>query len=190
MRAPVLTLALVAAGCSFLHPKPDRTRYLVLTAQAKRTDGPRFTGTVGLDQLTLPEYLQRPELVSRLQSNELHVADEDRWAEPLHDGVTRTLRADLATRLGLARVLAPPWETAAPPDVTLDVDVRRFERVASGAVELEAAWSVHAGGQTNAHTSRLREPAAHADAQATAAALSRVLDAFAAELSVAVRAAR
>src|SRR5439155_1308145 len=77
-------------------------------------------------------------------------SDEARWGEPLRDGVERTLRGDLAARLGDERVLRAPSEGARPSDLVVDVEVRRFEAVApSGAppsVELEATWTVREAG--------------------------------------------
>jgi len=185
-----LALALLpAAACSFLKARADPTRYYVLTSQEKSPPvaGPPIT--VGLDHVELPEYLIRPELVTRSASNQLTIAEYDRWGEPLKDSFVRTVRQDLASELGV-RVVVAPFDPADRPTFSVDLEVRRFERVGDEAALLEGHWTIRAATNTAlvaTHDSRIRVPLPGRDAAATVAALSSAVDALAREIAVEVR---
>jgi uncharacterized protein len=190
LRTPWWLLTLLGA-CSFLKPHADPTKYYVLTAAPLEAPAQATPLSVGVDRITLPEYLQRPELVARRGSNELQVSEYDRWGEPLKDGFARALRQDLALRLAKDQVMQAPWEAARAPDVVVDVDVRRFERVDDAAAELHAGWSLRNGRDGTVAMRRdasLRQPLRGKDGQATAAALSEAVAALSAEIAEAARA--
>ena len=61
-------------------------------AATAATQGP----VIGVGPITLPKYLDRPQIVTRAGSNQLALAEFDRWAEPLQDNVARVLAENLA----------------------------------------------------------------------------------------------
>src|SRR5215472_9833670 len=93
----------LASGCSVLEPQKDHTRYFVLTptssdnaiAPARTTRTSRDL-LVGLGPITLPRYLERPEVITRLSNTEFSVSANDRWGEPLEANVSRVLEQDLS----------------------------------------------------------------------------------------------
>jgi uncharacterized lipoprotein YmbA len=196
MRAPMpltcLALALaLATACSFLKVRSDPTRYFVLSSQPGKPPRAAPPITVGVNHVELPEYLIRPELVTRSASNQLTIAEYDRWGEPLKDSFARTFRQDLGNELGAGHVVAAPFDPADRPAFSVDLEVRRFERVGDEGALLEATWTVRDG--TSAATlatrhSRVRTPLSSADASATVAALSSTVATLAAEVAAAVRA--
>ncbi|HWE29978.1 MAG TPA: PqiC family protein [Polyangia bacterium] len=176
----------LCAGCSFLKPSVDPTTYFVLTATATSAPGHAVQRVVGLEAVRLPEYLDRPQLVTRIAPNQLRISDIERWAEPLGDGLTSTLRHDLAAALGDANVLVQPGATHVDADVT--VDVVRCERVGADAVELVARWKLRDGNGNvqlvkDAH---VRLTTARADAQSAVAALSQAVATLAGEIATAI----
>jgi hypothetical protein len=193
MRAQVLCLALVAslsAACSFLKPHADPTQYFVLTSEERKPAAVPAQKLLGVDRIELPEYLLRSELVTRSESNQLKIAEYDHWGEPLKDGFLRTLRSDLENQLGAGHVLAPPFDPAHRPALTVDVEVRRFERVLPEGVVLEGMWILRdtSGAALITQEVRLRQPVARDDTSTTVAALSTALGALAGEIADAVRA--
>jgi uncharacterized lipoprotein YmbA len=176
-------LAAVAfAGCSILTAKPDRTRFYVLDVTSPSTYRvpPAATPLIGLGPITLPSYLDRPELVTRMGGNELKVSQTGRWAEPLDRGFARALREKLESRLGPDAVVPFPWELAKAPPLAIAIDVQRFEQVGEAA-ELWARFSVREVATAHivfAGEERLREPLADATPEAAVASLSRALAAF------------
>jgi uncharacterized lipoprotein YmbA len=142
-----LAVAAAAGACSLLEPREDPTRLFVLTsigetaasaapaADAAPADAAK--GWIGLGPVTVPSYLERPEIVRRASEHELAPARSDRWAEPLDRAVLRVLAQDLAQVTG-RRVVAYPWKTTLVPACVVAVDVTRFEAVEGKRVELVA----------------------------------------------------
>jgi uncharacterized lipoprotein YmbA len=142
----VLAGALAAASCASVLPKSAESQFFVLSAVERAAPAvPADHPFVLLGPVTLPQYLDRRELVTRMASNQLRIEDLELWAEPLRDSVPRTLEHDLDTVLGEGRVQRLPWTAAAPPERVVSVDVRRFEKTANHTVELAATWTIADG---------------------------------------------
>jgi uncharacterized lipoprotein YmbA len=189
--AKAILALMVAAGpaCSFLKPHSDPARYYVLTAQVRGAPA-EAERSIGLARVSLPEYLNRADLVTRTTANALAVSEFEMWAEPLRDGFRRTLSADLGGLMGADRVIGSPWDSAHPPDLAVDVEVRRFERVGNAGVELEAVFKVtpKSGAPVAIHQSTLRRPVAAPGTDAMVAAMSQTVADLAAQIAAAARA--
>ncbi len=126
------------AGCARTPP----AQYYLLRAPeattAGRADGPR----IGLGPVRLPEYLDRPQIVSWASATRLELSNSHRWAEPLQQSVARALLAQLAQALPDAQLVPFPWRGAQSPPRQVAVDVQRFERAADGTLHLDARWTV------------------------------------------------
>jgi uncharacterized lipoprotein YmbA len=177
------------SGCSILQPRTDPTRYYVLTAVSSKTEAPPATRSIGIERISLPDYLARPELVRRTAENELKIADYEHWGEPLKDGFGRTLHEDLALLLGTDRVYDSPFDPS-QVDFILDVDVIRFERVGENAADLDVRYALREGRSGNTIASRethKHQPFSDHDTQQAVSALSKLIAAFAEEVAKAVR---
>jgi uncharacterized lipoprotein YmbA len=135
----------MAAGCSILSPRPDPTKFYVLTATS--TGGAAATShlVIGLGPVKLPAYLEHAEVITRVAPNRLDLSSTDRWAEPLDDNFRRVLAADLTTLIGTDRVLPFPWDLSTKVDYKIEVNVERFERDSSGGAQLTASWIIRDG---------------------------------------------
>jgi uncharacterized lipoprotein YmbA len=131
--------------------------------------------TIGLGPITIPSYLDRLEVVTRLSDTEFAISDTDRWGEALDSNVRRVLAQDLSSELPNAEFVPFPWPRKTQVDYKVAVAFSRLEKSASGQVEVEAAWTIRRGldnglihrGTTNADAS------AGADQRSASAALSR-----------------
>lgn len=145
----MLSIAL-AAGCSFLSPRPDPTRFYVLTAIAGADSTTSAHGdashlAIGLGPVKLPDYLTHSEVVTRAAHNRLELSATDRWAEPLDESFRRVLARNLATLLGTDQVMPFPWDPSVALDYKIEVTVEHFERDGSGGTQLAASWLVRDG---------------------------------------------
>ncbi len=181
-------LAAATAACASLDPRPDRSRYFSLPTEppAAPSDAPAVS--LGLGPVTLPPYVDRPELATRVGPAEIAYAADSRWAAPLGELVRHALEEDLRARLPARDVVRWPWPLGNPPDVAVSVDVLRFEADAAGGATLEARWVVTAPGQAPATGRTLvQEPGPRGDAAASALSLSRALGALASEIAATAR---
>lgn len=178
---------LVLAGCAGSEP----VRYYVLSAASEAAPaGPGGAATrdiaVGVGPVELPEYLDRPQIVTRTSRNALNMADFDLWAESLKDNTVRVLAENLATLLPSQRVSIYPWKRATPIDYQVAVQVTRFDRLENGESVLAARWRVLDGGgrELLSRTSSYRETSAGPDYAATVAAMNQNLEAFSRDVAL------
>ncbi|MGH7880635.1 MAG: PqiC family protein, partial [Candidatus Binataceae bacterium] len=111
----LLFLSCVAiAGCSPLAPKPDYSKFFVLTPIA---DAPGPTSPIaqagglalGIGPIDFPDYLKRLEVVKRQSPNQLDISPVDRWGEPLDKNFERILCENLAQLLNTDHIEKYPW---------------------------------------------------------------------------------
>jgi hypothetical protein len=190
MRHRTAAVALLGLLPACLGPRTETSRYYTLP-----TDRPTSVATaapaasLGLGPVTLPPYLSRPEIATRLGPEQIAYASSDRWAAPLDELVARALAEELRSGLPAGEVVRWPWPLGAPPDVSASVDLLRFEADAAGGATLEARWTVTLRGRAPVTgVTRVRERGAPGDAVGSVAVLGRALGILARDIEAAARA--
>ena len=142
-RPLVLLLALFVAGCA---GSPPINLYTLSAAPAPAADtrSPQSPAVVALGPVTLPDYIDRPQIVTRKSAYQLELAAYDHWAAPLYDMLPRVLVEDVASRLPADRVVSFPQVNDASFDYRIAVDVSRFDVDATGEATLAARWQLYA----------------------------------------------
>jgi len=135
-----LGAVLLLAACSMTEP----SRLYTLSAIPDRGTETYAAETpaIGVGPVSLPLYLDRPQIVQRSGPNRLEVAEFDRWAEPLNDTVPRVIAENLSRILQSDRVYVIPRRRPLPIDMTLEVDISQFEPLADGTAALTARWLI------------------------------------------------
>jgi len=137
-------LILALTGCITPAPGPRSQFYQLQPVAAgepvsEMSDGP----VVRIGPVQVSEYLNRPQLVTRVGDHQVAYDELHRWAEPLQDNILWILTKNLTERIPEARIM--PF-TALPTVLgsTLSVPVRisRLEQRGDGTVLLQAAWIV------------------------------------------------
>lgn len=196
LSAVCIAVAMLAGGCLF-SPRPDRSKYFVLSPEAAHGAAlvPSSTGAanqliVGLGPIKLPEYLDRPEVVTRVAPNRLELSPTDRWAEPLSSDFRQVIAQDLSAGLGTQMIIFYPWYRTTRIDYQVTLDVYRFERDSHGTVTLVAHWQVFdgSGAIRYATDSTITETAG--SGEPGAAALSRAVGSLAAQISSSIESLR
>ena len=98
--------------------------------------------SVVVSQVELPDYLDRPQIVTRQGTNGLQLAEFHRWGGSLGNDITTVLVENLSGLLGSERVAAFPSLEKEVPDFRVAVRVLRLDCVPGDRVELEAQWVV------------------------------------------------
>ena len=183
-------LVTVLALCGGCLGRSDPPRFYVLTAlegsaAADSSPGP----ALGVGPVTLPRYLERTGIVTR-RGLELDVADYDRWAEPLTDGVSRVIAANLSTLLGTKRVVVFPWPNGTPIQYQVVIDVVHLDGRLGGEVVLETRWRVLGPEKTERvhRASIVAEPIGQPGYPGLVAAMARTLARFSRGISDTVKA--
>lgn len=111
-------LSIVLAGCGSTPPN----NYYLLSAQGTHQPEKQFP-SLGIGPIEIPEYLNRNGLVYNRDGNQLHIANYERWAEPLSNGVERVLGLNLSSILDTEDVQSFPWSNSKPPDYGVQVTI-------------------------------------------------------------------
>ncbi len=139
LRGLLATVAM--AGCSSSSP-----RLYVLTPMPSNGNRNRNNRrSIGVQPVVLPEYLDRSEIVTYANANELAANRDDRWAERLPTNVTRVLAENLSILLATDRAYVMPSRSGERPDYEVSVEFDRFERSVSRESVLDAQWTIHDG---------------------------------------------
>jgi uncharacterized protein len=187
------TLLVTLSGCA---SSPTPRFYLLHSLGAPTAGAPAATETarglaIGIGPVKLPDYVDRPQIVTRPGSNELKLAEFDRWAEPLAQNVARILAENLATLLATDRVAIFPWTRATPVDYRIAVEVTQFDGTLGGKALLNARWTISSSDgkkELTVRKSTVSEQCDGSDFAALVAAQSRAVAALSREIAAAVRA--
>ena len=198
--------ALAATGCA--QQSQPSSFYLLSyepgSSRAAQTDaGPTTTDrrglALGVGPIELPQYLDRPQVVTRDGTNEMVIDEFSRWGGRLSENFTTVLAEALSAELASDRVSIYPWNLSAPIEYQVTVRVTAFEADAAGASILDARWSVVDVRKQEVMVmarSRYRQPAQPGavseeggiDYETVAAAMSRDVVDFAREIADRIKA--
>jgi len=191
---PLLALALLSGGCSLGRQSPP-TRLYVLTALPETDESQRGAGTAGValavGPVRLPEYVDRPQIVTGDSGNELQQAAFAQWAEPLATNFTRVLANNLSVLLETDRVAVFPWRGSVPIDYQVVVEVTQFLGALNGSVSLIALWRVLGKDGREVlvtRQSKFTEATGSQEYRALAAAMSRTVTSLSREIATAITA--
>ena len=135
-RLAALALAAVLAACS----SPNPVLYTVAPAQGPvRAGAPKV---IAIQQIALPRYLERSQIVRSSENYRLDVMSNDWWGEPLGAMLSRVLIEELSQRLPQSTVFSESGALTASPDATIELNMQRLDEDASGNLVLQAQASV------------------------------------------------
>jgi len=145
-----------------------------------------------LGPVTLPAYLDRPDIVTRAGANQMRLGDFSQWAEPLEPLLTRIMAEDFYALTGAKDVIPIPQRGDLPLDRVVEVDFARFDADEAGAVKLDARWRVYRGDNetlvASGRSQVAEQGAAVPDYDAIVAAMSRAVGQLSAEIATGIAA--
>ena len=122
--------------------------------------GCRSPASINVAPVEIPDYLDRPQIVTRDGRNGVVLAEFDRWAGSLGENISAVLAEDLALLLGTDRVVVNPGAPFEKADYSVVTRVLRLDCLPGDHVLLKAQWTVFSGpGRKNAatHVSNITE---------------------------------
>ena len=182
-------VAVLSTGCVLKHSTHARLYVLRAVAPpgAGAGEGPR--AVLGVERVSVPAWMDRPELTSRTGRGEVVPDPLARWGEPITRGIQRVLTENLAALLPERHLTAAPYGVRQAVDHRLDVQVTECGRQADGTVLLEARWAILSpGGAVLVQRRSSQRAGPVSAAEATVDAMSQALGALGGEIAAAVRA--
>jgi uncharacterized protein len=182
-----LALAVCLSACG---GKSASSKFYVLSSLPQPALSAAEGTVIGVFPVTTPDYLDRPQIVTRVSENEIHLDEFSRWAEPLKDSFTRALVQNLSTLLNTAKVVRTTGSTGVSMALQVGVDVVQFDGTLGGDVVLIVKWGLfEAEGKKLllGKRSSFKEPTGGATYEALVAAESRAVAALSREIAEAIK---
>jgi len=184
-----LLALLLLCGCA-----SKASNYYVLHSLQSEAPGVKMARaesdlTIGVGPIKIPEYLDRPQMVTRSTPNSLQFAEFDKWAEPLEKNLTRVLAENLSILLSTDRVVVFPWAGSTHVLYQVTVDVSQMEYTPDGKALLIADWSVFGNNGEKLleiKRSRIVEPVQSTGFEAIASAQSRAVEDMSREIAACI----
>lgn len=114
----LIAIFMILAGC-----RSKNSSFYVLSpiqAPLAKTCGM----VIGLGPVTIPRYLDQPQIVTRLSPNQVALNEFERWAEPLNTNITSVLANNLKAQLH-TQILLYPWQ--GKTNYEIKVTITRFD---------------------------------------------------------------
>ncbi len=191
---PTFTLPLFALLLAACVPAQRPIEYYGLAAlpAAPAEDARTAKLRIQVREVSLPQYLDRSQIVVRVGANRFQVSDSHTWLEQLPAAVARVLAENIGSRLGTPAVYTPSQRVPYEPDYLVEVDIFRLDPLRAGAVELDARWHLFrgTGRVVDSRRQRLRIAVASEGYEGYVAAMSTALARLADDIADAIRARR
>jgi len=138
-------LLMISVGCITGTTAPSR--FYVLSAMPSSGDQTQVFSkerciSIGIGPVEVAQYLDRPQIVTRLSPNELRLGEFDKWAEPLKDNVTRVLAENLSALLCTDPISVFPWRGSTLVDYRVEVELLLLDGNLDENAMLVARWVI------------------------------------------------
>ena len=137
----IVTCIMMTYGCA----RTPQSRFYILQPSAVEQAQPLVSVKdmiVGVGPVELPEHLERPQIVTRVSSSELHLSEFNRWAEPLEENFPKVLAENISQLLSTDQVLVYPWIGNLEVKRQVRVNVLQFDSKPGGEVLLKVLWGL------------------------------------------------
>ena len=195
-RGLLVILAIVAifiGGCT----RSQNPRFYTLTPMqpdevTSKRGSPAQNAVIGIGPVTMADYLDQSDLVTRTSDNQLLKADYDRWAGSFKDDFINILAEDIGFLVPSERIYLYPWRGSVTIGYQVALEVIRCDGRLGEAAFLVARWRVFGGPEKvllKMSRSSIREPVTGPDYAALVAAQSRAVAKLSQEIAAAIKAA-
>ncbi len=136
----IILLSGIMCGC--IGGTSQKSIYYVFSTSQNLETAPSLIADrgLGVGPIKIPEFLNRPQIVTRQGENLLIINEFHRWGDSLEAQITSALVENLSTLLNTPNISVYPWERPFFPEYQLYVDFRRFDGKTADSVTLDAVW--------------------------------------------------
>ncbi len=142
-------LLLLCSSCVQLGSDSQPLRYYLLQPNAKAQQLSRHADIdVTLQTIHVPAYLDRLQLTTYNQQQQVIIASLDRWAEPLDENLNRVLKENLSRHLQGGRITSQKKHEAAAENLKLQLTINSFDGILGGHVSVDIRWMIARNGMS------------------------------------------
>jgi uncharacterized lipoprotein YmbA len=141
----VVCLALALNGCISVPNSPTPRFYMLRTVdenQVSRKINIASDVLIGIGPVKIPEYQNRPQIVTQSKEKMLKFAQFDRWGESLDLGVARLIGEDLTVMLPGVKFVLYPWNSTIAVKYQVVVEIVQLDSELDEDLFLVAQWLI------------------------------------------------
>lgn len=131
-------LALLSCGRS-----KESDFYILNPLPPQQQKAANYAIQIGLDEINLPHYTEKPQLMIHYSPYQVQLEEYHRWAESLDKNIGRVIEANLSTLLPGAVIESYPWNVKLKPNYHLQIDIFQFEIDYKGDSVLRAEYVIY-----------------------------------------------
>ena len=135
---PAIVATLLLGACT----SAPKANFYMLNGSGPVAAAAQSPLVLAIGPIDLPQYLDRPHIVTRLSGNRLGVDEFNRWGGALEEDIVRVLAQRIGDRLGTRRIYSYPSRVVADTDYRIALDIRAFDGALGGQVSLDVSWSM------------------------------------------------
>jgi uncharacterized lipoprotein YmbA len=135
--------SLILAGCIGGRSAP--TQFYMLSPMPPTVATPATVNAsirIGLDPVEVPDYLDRPHMVTHLDRAEYQLDEFNQWLEPLSGNLTRVITENLSEMLQAEGIDILSTEHTVKTDYVVAVQILRLDGKRGQDMVLVARWSL------------------------------------------------
>lgn len=186
----VLSLSLISLSLLFSACGSSPNARLYVLNSLDRTDSATILESqsiaVKIGPISIPDTLDKSQIVTRLGTNELLADEFNRWSGDYQSDIQRILGENISILLPTNQVILNQELTLMPVDFQVLVNVREFDGSLGGVVTLNADWAIASsdkGKTVMAKKTILQENTNGPDYQSYVAAQSQLLAKLSGEIA-------
>jgi uncharacterized lipoprotein YmbA len=191
MRAERLSL-LVAIVCLAACGTPPQERFFTLSSDVAPRAAPAAGKPISIvvGPVTVPDAVDRPQLVLRNGANRVDIVEQARWAAPLKNEIPRVVAEELAALIEGATTATYVQRASGEADYRVMIDVQRFDTTPGVGAAVQGLWSVRPRNGAAVTGRSAATESAGSDYESLVAAHSRALAKVSGDIAAAIEATR
>lgn len=135
----ICCLFLLLTACVSNKPSNFYTLTAIQDETVKIKDSRKLS--IGIDYVSVPGYVTRPQIVTIHGENELNLSEFNRWAEPVSNSIQRVIASDMSQLLKNS-IVRPAKANISSFNYIVYVEVNKFDGKFNENVVLDAWWTV------------------------------------------------
>jgi len=145
MKIPAVISIFLLCGCVSVPNSPNPRFYMLKSidnSQLLNKSDAVSNVIIEVGPVRIPEYLDRPQIVTQDKNRMVNFAQFDRWGEPLDQGLGRVILEGLNMMLPGATIGIFPFNRAIPVNYQVIVDVIAIESDLNNDIVFLVQWSL------------------------------------------------
>lgn len=149
---PILAIFVLATLLSACGSSPKQQHYSLMPSPSTALEANKDAASrpsIRVGPVSVPEMLDRPQIVTHLGPHEVHISDTHRWAEPLKAALPRLIAAQLGQALPGTLVLAHEQGCLDASTTSLSLDMQHLEASPGKSVTMDVLWQMKRAGKSD-----------------------------------------